>query len=784
VLRRLLGDGRGVAVVALGGYARRELCPGSDIDILLLHDGWGRSDLESVVQQLVYPLWDAGLTVGHAVRTPSEAVSAGGERIDTATALLDRRLVAGDAGLNDALSSRVDRWAHRNRRRLISELAAADAARHASAGAYPGRLEPDLKNGAGGLRDLHSLRWAGGWALGDSSLDALVAARYVGARDRHQLAEANDTLLRVRCALHLSQPSARGKAVDVLRLDSQDEVAQRLGLLRDDGAGDGDALLRQVGLSARTVAHVHGRSWPLLLSDVGTARRRWRRAGSAVANGIALEDGMISAVAPPDPSDTSWPLRVVATAAQHHAHLTRATATALSEQSAATGQRSWNAAAREALLDILRSPAGCVVALQDADHLGVIQSYLPEWGRVRGRPQRNPLHMFDLDTHGAQAVQALHLLVENPDLEWLWRALPRRDELLLAVWLHDVGKAFEGDHSAVGAEVARRWLSHMGFAAPLAERVAHLVRWHLLLPDVATRRDLDDDAEIAGVADIVGDVATLDALYLLSLADGRATGPAAWSAWKDSLMGRLHAAVRAVLGAPMLRPTRHHEPAGAQAGEHDRAVVQRVAPSRYLDVAPSDQIAAHAALLHDPLVPGELRAAVRRGSVPGTAVLSVAATDRLGLVADCAGVLAAHDLDVLEARAFTGPTGVALDWFTVTGDPSPAAVVEDLCAVGRGDADVPRLLARRRRMSARSGDDEVLVTIRDRATVEVRAADAPALLYRLCRALADEQLSVRSARVSSLGDTVLDVFEVAPAVGDERVREIKSALISAAQLQN
>lgn len=779
MLTALLGKRRGVAVVALGGYARRELCPSSDIDLLLVHDGWGHEDLESVVQQLCYPLWDAGLEVGHAVRTPAEAVAAAGERIDTATAVLDRRLVAGEPGLLDALASRVDRWVKRQRGRLIVDLAEADAARHARFGEHPGALEPELKNGAGGLRDLHSLRWVGGWALGDISLDALVAAGYVGARDRRSLFVANDTLLAARCALHLARAALRGREADVLRLQDHDDVAALLGLHDAEGHGDGDALLRRVGLATRTVAHVHGRAWPLLLADAG-GRRRLRLAGRRLPQGVRLSEGLVD-VDPPVDDDPGWPLTAIAAAAQQRAHLTRASAALVERVARDRAPLEWNATVRRALLDVLRSRGGALTGLQDADHLGVLSAYLPDWEAVRGRPQRNALHRFDLDTHAAHAVGALHELVEGDDLAVLWDGLDIKDTLLLALWLHDVGKAWPGDHSEVGADVARRWLNHMGFDAGVQRRVSHLVRWHLLLPDVATRRDLDDDREIAAVGDVVGDVEMLDALYLLSLADGRATGPAAWSAWKDSLMARLHGAVRARLGAPL--PTGTPEARGAEPTAAQQQLIATIAPRRYVEVATAAQVAAHADLLTEALIGDELRASARDGAVAATSVVSVVAQDRVGLFADCAGVFSAHELDVVEARAFTGRSGVALDWFTIQGAVD-GGVLEHLGEVGAGRRSVEQLLTRRRRGPSASPSGGREVTIRDPFTVEVQAPDTPGLLYRLCTALRDLGLSVTAARISSIGPCVFDVFEVVPSIAADQAPAVKRALVSAAAPAN
>jgi [protein-PII] uridylyltransferase len=780
-----VGATRSVAVVALGSYARRELCRSSDIDLLLLHDGWDPPDLERLVRALCYPLWDAGLSVGHAVRTVREAIRAAGDRIDTATALTDRRLVAGDQGLLDDLGSRTTRWLRRNGGAVLDQLATADGDRHARAGAWPGMLEPDLKEGAGGLRDLHSLRWAAACVLGEVGLDPLVGARYLGALDRRDLAAAGTTLLAARCALHLVLGSRASAGVDRLRLDLQDEVAARLGM-------DGDDLLRQVGLAARTVAHVHGRTWPLLHADARAGRRRGREAPRVLGDGIVLVDGLVeidqppaggpapTGQAPPLP-DPSLALRAVAAAAHRGAHLGRRTAESLRRAVAPPGPGevvalAWDERARGALLEVLRAGPAGLPAASDADHLGLLAAYLPEWPRVRGRPQRNPLHRYDLDTHGWQAVAELAGVVRG-DLQarhrQVYAGMAQPDRLHLATFLHDVGKAWPGDHSVVGAEVAVRWLRHMGFDRDTGDHVGRLVRHHLLLPDVATRRDIDDDAELAAVAATVRDVETLDGLYLLSIADGRATGPSSWSAWKEGLIAELHARVRRVLA--------DQEPVAAAETLPDLAALLGRVADRYRLAATDEQVREHAHLLLPLPHPGELRARARPGPAAGTVTVSVVAADRLGLMADCAGVFAGHGLTVLDARLFTGHTplrshGIALDWFVVA---APAAmvwdeVVADLRRAAAGTLDVGDLVGRReRRRDARPPVLVAPVPVRVRlhdapagARVEVEGPDAPGVLYRLASALAGAGVDVVGARVATLGPAVRDVFFLAEAPPD------------------
>jgi [protein-PII] uridylyltransferase len=721
----------GVAVVALGGYARRELCPASDVDLLLVHDHWPRDRLEALVQGLCYPLWDAGLAVGHAVRTGREAVRAAEDDITTATALTDRRLVAGDVGLFEDLASRAARWARRTRARLLPDLAAANAARHTRAGAYPGMLEPHLKDGAGGLRDVHSLRWAAGALLGDAGLDPLVGARYLGAQDRRRLTAAADALLAARCALHAAHGGGarHGSTVDVLRLDLHDDVAGRLGL------DEADTLLREVGLAMRTVAHIADRTWPRLLADARDRRRRVRAAPVPLADDVTLVDGLVEiAPAASLAQDPALGMRVVAAAARSGTHVGRATVTRLQRELNGTRELPWSEDVRAHLLDVLRAGRRGLGALADADHLGLLQAHLPAWPTVRGRRQRNPFHRYDLDTHGAQTVAELMELAAG-EHGALWQGLDDHELVLLGAWLHDIGKAWPGDHSVVGAHHAAVWVTAMGFGEAGARRVAGLVRDHLLLPQVAAGRDLDDPAEIMAVAARVGDVQSLDALYLLSLADARATGPTAHSPWRDALLATLHARARSALTTGAPAATRSPNDA---AGGRDDAV-------------------------------SEPYWAIRPGPADGVHTIVVRARDRHALFADCAGVLAAAGAVVLDARADTASDGLAQDRFVarLPDGLDHAALGADLDAALRGALDVPTAVARRERRRSQAPPVAVpaAVTVEvagdGRVTrVEATGPDAPGALYRLASVLSGAGLDIRGARVTTLGATVRDVFFV------------------------
>lgn len=776
----------GVAVLALGSAARAELTPASDIDLLFVHDGRGPADLEAAVAAVCYPLWDAGLSVGHAVHTPRSAVRAAADRLESATALVERRLVAGEHGLAEALAERWRRWLRRHGNRVLADLVEADTARHATAGARPGALEPDLKRTAGGLRDVQSLRWAAACLLGadgPDALEALVGARYLSARDLPALGAAARELLAVRCALHLEHglPRPPGALVDTLRLDLQDAVAARLGW------GDGDDLLRRVGLAMRRIAYMHRRAWPSLRADARAGRSRRRPAPVVIADGIVLDDGLVELADGRDVrTEPALAMRAISAAAVHGTHLGRRSADALTAGILTRSRLPWDAETRAGLLRTLRQGAAAADALADADAIGLLPALLPGWERLRGAPQRNPLHRSDLDTHLFATVAELVALADGgngpPDpaeqerLAALFDQVDEPEVLLLAAWLHDIGKVEAGAHAVTGARTARAWVTEMGFGSRRAARVAALVEAHLVLPEAAVRRDVRDPADLASVAAQLAaaqieDRGHLDALYLLALADGRATGPSVATPWREGLLAELHGGVRRLLSgaeAIPLAPDDVAAQAARSAGEAAVAAVLDGAPRGYRLSASAAQIAAHAALLDsEDGLRGAPVVALRAGEVAETRTLSLLAADRPGLFADVAGALAGHGVDVLEARAFTRADGLALDWFVLR-DGAPGELTAAVIAAAEGTLDAGELVARwERRRDVRpptlARPVGVEVTIDrgvGRARIEVAGPAAPGVLHRLAAVLAEARIDVLGARVATLGPEVRDVFFV------------------------
>ncbi|GGI06053.1 bifunctional uridylyltransferase/uridylyl-removing enzyme [Egicoccus halophilus] len=794
-----------LAVVAVGGYGRRELCPGSDLDLLILHDRLEQPALEHVVRQVVYPLWDAGMAVGYAVRDRREAIGAVDD-LDTATAMLDLRTVAGDRGLVQSVHVEVLRRLRQRPHRFLTALRRADDERRRKAGDAAEALEPDLKNGAGGLRDVQSLAWAAAALVGVRGLDALVPAGYLGAADRPRLVHARERLLTARVALHLEAARTAGAALrgkhEVLRLDLQDAVARQLGYEdRDEHSLAAHELLRELFLAARTVDHVHRRAWSLIDADLARGARRRRRPTEREHDDFELVDGVLRLPAAQDLDASGLPGRLFTALADTGAVLDRSSAARL-RRHVEDGRPGWHWSdpERDRFVRVLWRGGVMLSALAELDDVGVLTAMLPEWEPLRGRPQRNPYHRYSLDRHAWHAVAALGDLVrrESWAAETL-RLVEDREGLLLGVLLHDVGKAVGEPHAQTGVPLARAIATRMGAAPGTIDLVARLVRLHLLLPDAARRRDVTDPELLGELADAVGDRSTLACLHLLAAADGLATGPTAWSPWTASLLHTLITKVSAVLDDQDDAATasdREREAAVATVREAQRlapelgadaALVREhlaLLPTRYARSVSPRAVVRHTLMAaHAPgatevrtrVTPGE-DLAVDDGRVDE---LDVVALDHPGWFAKVAGVVALHAGSILAADAFSREDGLAVDTFKVR-PPEGAtgawwvAVEGDLAEAAAGKLAIrARVLRQARAVTRRSGGgNDVPTTITaqldgaGRATlVEVRTRDRVGVLYAIATALAELELDIVVARIQTLGREVVDVFSVRDADG-------------------
>jgi [protein-PII] uridylyltransferase len=735
----------GTALAAVGGYGRGLLLPRSDVDMLLLHDGSDPSGVAATIDQLLYPLWDGGFDVGHAVRTPTECLAAC-ERLDAAASMLDLRHLAGDGRLTDDAADRVLGWARADVDafvRAIDDDASRRADRHGSTAHL---LEPDLKDGSGGWRDLHSI-----WLIDR------VAGEVVRGREREALAAAEEFIARVRSALHLVT-RRRG---DDLVLDHQPEIATALGFVDEPGLLSTDGMMRALFRHARLVGFVLAAVIERALGDdEGTVEVDPTAAGVLEALAGVAGQGRRPSGSLLDAID----------AAEIHDDV------------------GWDARSLEAFFRLLEAGDAGVAGLEALDRLGLLERLLPGWSDVRCRPQRDPYHRFTVDSHLTGTLREMGAILagegaEGDPVQREALALvgdPRG--LLLGALLHDVGKVGVGTHVPVGVRVATSILDRIGVTDPTRALVLALVEHHLVLPDTATRRDLTDENLILDVAATVGTADRLAALYLLAKADALATGPAAWTPWRQTLIRELVAKVQHVLergdmGAELAErlATRTRELRGRLAGEPSPDVDRflEAMPRAYLLSVEPERAARHFATIAPPVGALEVRAVDHQGVRPGTYELLVVARDRPGLLSWIAGSLALAGLSILTAQVFTTEDGVAADLFEVEGVWEPEVPErrwrefrQTLRRAVDGSISLDRRVDEKRRWyPAPKAPAPLTVAVDDRASdfstvIEVGGPDRLGLLYDITRTFADLGLDVHLAKVATYEGRVVDSFYV------------------------
>lgn len=700
-------DETGVALVAVGGYGRSELAPHSDLDVVLVHDdGNPAVEVSRVAERVWYPLWDAGADpstgsgqrLDHSVRALSEVTDAARSDRRVALGLLDARHVAGDPSIT--LRLRADLLAHwrRDARTQLPALRALVDRRGARQGELAHATVPDLKESVGGLRDATVLK-------------ALVATWLVDV-SHSDLEPSRLQLLDLRDALH----EVTGRATDRVAPELWSDLAAHLGLA---GAEPAQRQVREVG---RRITHLSRLTWhrvDALLARPSATRRRTPDL-EQVAPGVAVARREVVLEKGADPAeDPLLLLRAAAEAAERELVLAPATAARLGRAEVAVPEP-WSREARNLFTRLLAAGPGLLSVWETLDETDALDRVLPEWRRVRLLPHASVVHRFTVDRHLVETcIEASRMI----------RRVSRPDVLMAAALLHDIGKGDRVDHSQRGAPLAAAVATRMGYDAREADLVRGLVRWHLLLAEVAITRDLEDPATTAHVVERVPDLETLDLLEVLTEADARATSPQAWTSWRAGLVADLARRVREALGAEEDRG-----PSGSdQAAEVEIPAAVRADPQR-IDVR------------------------VETGADGAT--LTVVSGDRIGLMADIAGALAVLRASVRSARAWTQDDLAVSVWEVDETHLEEAVLRQRFEAVAERRLDPSARLR-----SAGAEDLEPSVQVRHEASreatvLEVRVDDRPGVVHVVCAALASLDLSVRSAHLTTLGPQAVDVFYV------------------------
>jgi len=719
---------KGIAVAAVGGYGRGELSPGSDLDILILHQGQFKSEqLGAFVNAMLYPLWDLK-SVDHAVRTRAETNKVSQSDIKVALGLLDIRLVAGDADLVSGVRhDNLEDW-HKNSRARLPELRKSMSTRYERAGELAYLLEPDIKEARGGLRDISALR-----AI------ALSGAIQVPLE---RISWAESTLNNLRETLHI----ITGRNKDRLLFQEQDKVAATLGYL------DADVMMSEVARAARLVDYLLEYTWHSLdqkrRKGFGGFLRKPRNVSVArnisVSSNEILIDPKISIA-----NDPVIGLRAAAKAAQLGLPISLESCALISASlKDGTGElpTPWPREARENLISLIGAGVPMIRIFETLDQEEIIFGWIPEWRPLRSLAQRNALHRHTVDRHMVEtAVHAAKLT----------RKVHRPDLLLFAALFHDIGKGTQEDHSIRGERLIAPLATRIGFSDSDVKVLQILVKHHLLLSATATRRDLDDPATIASIMEVIPDLNTLELLHALSVADGEATGSAGWSDWKATLVNDLVHRVRRTMSGSIV---------AAQPALSDEQIHLAEQAMLTLTLAPHTS---------------------------GYSI-EIVSPDKPGLLSLVAGVLSAARLDVKSARTRSHGPSAVMYWIVspephareITQNglrneiakayEDPTHVEERLLARDKAYASIP---------SVPVPAPEV-VFFNDAATdatvIEVRSHDRPGLLFRIGSAITHAKVDIRSAIVTTLGAEAIDTLYVTEIFGgplsDERAQEVTSQL--------
>ena len=813
-----------LSIVAVGGYGRGTLAPGSDIDLLFLFPYKVTPWAESVTEYVLYMLWDLGQKVGHGTRTVTECLRAAGDDMTIRTALLESRHICGDPAIFETFDTRFTKEiVARSAPEFIAAKLAERDARHRRSGATRYRVEPNVKDGKGGLRDLQTLYWLAKYSYRSKrGGEALVDAGLLTAREQRLFRKCSDFLWAVRCHLHF----LAGRAEEQLTFDMQPEIANRLGYQKHPGLRAVERFMKHYFLVAKDVGDLtrivcsaleerETKKYQGLNRFLpGLARRRRKLAGTA---DFIMENGRINAANPHvferDPVNL---IRIFQIAGKGN-HAFHPDATRLITRSLKLIDKSVqnDPEANRLFIDILTSRRNAETVLRRMNETGVLGRFVREFGRVVAMMQFNMYHRYTVDEHLIQSIGVLadmesgRLGHDHPLSHEIIGTLKDPVVLYVALFLHDIAKGRPEDHSIAGARVARKLCPRFGLTPGQTEAVAWLVEQHLTMSIVAQSRDLSDRKTILDFAQVVESMDRMKQLLVLTVCDIRAVGPGVWNGWKGQLLRTLYYETEPMLTGGFSTVSREESVARAKSALADlladwpareRNRVLKLHHTAYWLRVDAERQARHAELIRK--ADADKRSVafdIKPMTFEAATEITVLTPDHPRLLTLIAGACSACDANIVDAQIFTTRDGRALDTIIVS-----RAFEEDRDEMRRGrqitaliekalagTVALPEAMARRRRGPSRreafTVEPQVVFEndFSNRFTViEVQCLDRVGLLYDLTRAMADLNLNIGSAHIATFGERVRDNFYVTDLTGGKiqasrRQSTIRKTLLAA-----
>jgi [protein-PII] uridylyltransferase len=808
--------GEHLSLVAVGGYGRGELAPYSDVDLLFLLPYKMTPHTEQVIEYMLYALWDLGLKVGQATRSVEECLRQARADMTIRTALLEARYIWGDQKLYQELKRRYETEILREGAAdfIEAKLAERDE-RHRRLGDSRYQVEPNVKEGKGGLRDLHSLFWMAKYTYRVDNVQKLVEFGVFSEEESARFARAQNFLWTVRCHLHY----VTGRPEERLTFDLQSEIGRRMGYTDHAGTRGVERFMKHYFLIAKDVGDL-SRIFCAVLEDEQRRKPRlawnpWAPKKKAVGNFIVEGHWLTVAQESAFRNDPVNLIRIFRVTQEQKLDI-HPKALRLITQSLRLIDNPLrdHPQANRLFLEILTAPADAETALRRMNEAGVFGRFIPDFGRVVAQMQYDMYHVHTVDEHTLIAIGNLNRLengelkTEAPVASSLIGSIASRRALYMAVLLHDIAKGRGGDHSQLGEKVALKLCPRLGLTAEETEQVAWLVRWHLLMSNIAFRRDIDDAKTIQDFVDAVQSPERLKLLLILTVADIRAVGPHTWNGWKAGLLRDLYRRAMDVMSGGLVAEARDTRIAAAQEAVRRllpdfteaefAAFVQRGYPFYWLSFD-AETHARHARLMREaermqlPLMVDK-----RVDAQKAVTEITLYTADHPGLFSRIAGALAVSGANIVDARIMTMANGMALDTFWVQDATGGAfdrpdklarlAVQFENVLSGRLKPHIE--LARPTPFQSRTRVFAVAprVLIDNKASnshtvIEVNGRDRPGLLYALTRALTSINLQISSAKISTYGEKVIDVFYVKNIFGlkithEAKLKEIREMLMA------